>query len=164
MRRKNICAAGVLVCLVATVLLGQTGDAWIGSWTLNPGKSQFSASGTSMVGRTVEYRTVPGGVQAISETTPLNGKPVHLEYIARYDGADVPITDSTGQSVEGQSIAVTRFDENSFETVQKLGPVMTLVSRYFVSADGNTLIATLTIIGFGGRQSTDLIVLDRVRR
>jgi hypothetical protein len=150
--------ATITILLASVMLFSQVNDPWIGTWSLNVQKSSIMSF--SMASRMVEYQPIPDGVRAVSDSTPVDGAAVHLEYAAKYDGTDGPIIGPLGQPIAGQTMAVTRFNSSTFETLQKIGRT-TLQTQYFVSSDGTTLSGILTITRPDGSKSIDLLVFDR---
>jgi hypothetical protein len=109
--------ATITILLASVMLFSQVNDPWIGTWSLNVQKSSIMSF--SMASRMVEYQPIPDGVRAVSDSTPVDGAAVHLEYAAKYDGTDGPIIGPLGQPIAGQTMAVTRFNSSTFETLQK---------------------------------------------
>src|SRR5262245_13462712 len=92
---------------------GTATDKWIGTWKMNTLKSKYE-SGTLPKSRTLVFQQVPGGMKATSDLLDDVGA-VHIEFTALYDGKDVPMRGP----FQGNTIAVTRIDGFTFETVQK---------------------------------------------
>jgi hypothetical protein len=65
----------------------------------------------------------------------VNGKTVHFEYTASYDGKDVRIT---GENPNGDTIALTRVDANTVRAAYKKDGKPTVTQTSVVSADGKT--------------------------
>ncbi len=144
----------VLFCAFLFVS-GATPDRWIGTWKLNAAKSKFQ-SGPIPKNRTLSFQEVAGGVRGVSDLLDDMGS-VHIEFIAKYDGKDVPIRGTP----QGFTIAFMKIDANSFDTLQKTSGKVTLTTRFLVSRDGKTLTASAVGNDTEGVKFTNLSVYDR---
>src|SRR5437870_3997280 len=82
-----------LVCLDGRAALAQSkDDPFIGKWVLDRAKSEFS--GAVPEKRVVTFDLTPNGIRHVTETVVANGSTDRVEYVAKYDGKDVPITNS----------------------------------------------------------------------
>jgi hypothetical protein len=68
------------------------------------------------------------------EQVNAQGKPVHVEYSAKYDGEDYPETGSPA----GDTIALKRINANTLETTAKKDGKVVATSRVVISKDGKT--------------------------
>jgi hypothetical protein len=146
----------LLLLAIAFFTLGQTAapDKWMGVWKLNLVKSKYRS--TPPRDRVLKFEPVPGGLKATSDLTDPEGV-VHIEFTAKYDGKDVVMN---GPAIR-QTIAVTRVDAYTFNTVQKSSGTVTSTARYAVSKDGKTLTATSTATAPSGEKVTNISVYDR---
>src|SRR5512138_1219660 len=92
MRPKNLLTAA-LAALYVGAAVGQTPDPTLGTWQLNRGKSDFQPPNT-LSGRTITFETTAAGVRVVQRTITQQGNTVEIEYVANYDGKDVPISNS----------------------------------------------------------------------
>ncbi len=146
----------LLLFMVVFFTLGQTTspDKWLGVWKLNLAKSKYQSLPPK--NRVLKFEAVPGGLKATSDLTDTEGV-VHIEFTAKYDGKDVVMN---GPAIR-QTIAVTRFDAYTFDTVQKSSGTVTSTARYVVSKDGKTLTASTTAAASSGEKVTNISVYDR---
>ena len=146
----------LLLFAIALFTLGQTTapDKWLGVWKLNLAKSKYQS--TPPKNRVLKFEVVPGGLKGTSDLTDSEGV-VHIEFTAKYDGKDVVMN---GPAIR-QTIAVTRVDAYTFDTVQKSSGTVTSTARYVVSKDGKTLTATSTAAAPTGEKVTNISVYDR---
>src|SRR5437016_2210441 len=92
-----------IILLLFTAQAMQT-DHWIGTWKLNLLKSKLE-SGPLPKSRTMVLQVVSGGMKATSDLLDDIGI-VHIEFIVKYDGKDVPMRGSNA----GSTISATRTD------------------------------------------------------
>ncbi len=151
----------VLLVAAAVAAWGQTKtapDKWIGAWKMNAEKSKYQ-SGLLPKSRTLNFEEVLGGVKATSDLLDDVGS-VHIEFTAKYDGKDVPMRGP----FQGNTIAMTRVDAYTFETVQKANGKVTQTTRFVVSRDGRTLTGTSSGADPDGVKFTNVTVYDRVSK
>jgi len=133
-------AVTLIIMLVGTAL-AQPGRATnIGTWTLNPGKSVFSA-GTAPRSATVIVEAAGEGVKVTVDD--LHGKVRHWYYIANYDGKDSPIVGDS--SFNDVTVALTRVDANTTIGVFKQSRTPRYTETSVVSNDGRTMTITTTV-------------------
>src|SRR5436190_18507699 len=88
-----VVAAGVLSLLTSAAMAQSKDDPLIGRWTLDRAKSEFS--GNVPEKRITIFELTPdGGLKHITETVIANGSTDRVEYTSKYDGKDVPISNS----------------------------------------------------------------------
>jgi hypothetical protein len=131
-----------LFCVDGRPALAQAkDDPFIGRWVLDRAKSEFS--GAVPERRVTIFELTPAGIKHITETVIANGSTDRVEYTAKYDEKDVPISNSFLWQV-----SLKRTDPR---TIVRSGKVMGKVvetSTRTVSADGQTL--TITTSGTNG--------------
>ena len=86
-----------------------------------------------------------------------DGKPIHVQYSAKFDGKDYPATGVAN----ADSVSVKRIDANTIETVQKKdGKVMmTITSK--VSKNGKTRTSTWHGKNAEGKDVHNVVMFDR---
>lgn len=148
----------LLLAFTAALLFGQAktaADMWIGTWKLNLAKSKYQSNPPQ--GRVLKFEAMADGMKATSDLMDVDGN-VHIEFTAKYDGKDVVLN---GPAL-GQTIAVTRVDANTFDTVQKARGTPTVTTHNVVSRDGKTLTTTSVAVVDTGQKITNISVYDRV--
>ena len=143
-----------LCCVDGRPATAQTkDDPFIGRWVLDRAKSEFS--GAVPERRVTIFELTPAGIKHITETVIANGSTDRIEYTAKYDEKDVPISNSFLWQV-----SLKRSDSR---TIVRSGKVMGMVvetSTRSVSADGQTL--TITTNGTnGGNEYSSVQVFTR---
>jgi hypothetical protein len=80
-----------LLLAVAAVLGAGTafaGENWIGTWKLNPAKSQLGSAGIRA--QTLTFEATAAGIKLSAVGTDADGEPITTGYTSKLDGKDVP--------------------------------------------------------------------------
>ena len=154
--RMLVRGIGVFVMVLALSCATFAADNWVGTWKLNVSKSKFSP-GPVPKSQMLKQELWEGGVKLTTDTVDNEGKTVHGEYAAKYDGKDYPWKGNT----DADTISLKRIDDNSYEAVWKLKGKTTLTSKTLVSADGKTRTITQTGKDAQGRTVNNVTVYDR---
>jgi hypothetical protein len=156
--RLNRCGIFTATLLVALALCAAraTADQHSGTWKMNPEKSKYSP-GPPAKNLTLVVEADASGVKIDSQGTDGEGKPTHVQYDAKFDGKDYPVT---GLSY-GDMVTVKRIDANTLQTSIKKGDqvVMTVTSK--VSADGKTRTSTFKGKDAEGHAVNNTVVYDK---
>lgn len=147
-------AAGVAFLLNGGWAFGADKDPLIGAWVLDRGKSVFDPE-TTLDGRTIVFEAKGAGVSFVQQTVTAAGNTIQSDYVAAYDGKDVPISGS-----QMDTVALKRIDANTVERTGKIGGKVSETATMTVSNAGKTL--TITTKGsFSGVDYTSTQVFDR---
>jgi hypothetical protein len=143
---------------VAAAIAGGTafaGENWVGTWKLNPAKSQLGSN--AILAQTLTFESTPAGIKLASEGTDAEGKPMKGGYTSKFDGKDVPWA--------GNPMADTacpkKIDDNTYENAWKKGGKATVSAKVSVSADGRTLTVTQTGTDPQGKTVSSVAVYDK---
>src|SRR5215472_18696854 len=144
--------AMALTLFVATVAADQSA----GTWKMNAEKSKYSP-GPPPKNLTVVVESDSDSYKIDATGTDADGKPIHVQYSAKFDGKDYPATGIPN----ADSVSVKRIDENTVETVQKKDGkvVMTITSK--VSKDGKTRTSTWHGKNAEGKDVHNVVVFDK---
>jgi hypothetical protein len=140
------------------VLAGGTafaGENWIGTWKLNPAKSQLGSAGIRA--QTLTFESTPAGIKLSAVGTDAEGKPIKTGYTSKFDGKDVPWP---GNPV-ADTAAPKKVDDNTYENTWKKGGKATVNAKVSVSADGKTLTITQTGTDPQGKAVSSVAVYDK---
>src|SRR6516165_6058698 len=131
------CAATMLVTALTLFAAAAAADQLSGTWKMNAEKSKYSP-GPAPKSLTVVVESDDSNYKIDATGTDGDGKPLHVQYSAKFDGKDYPATGSPNVD----SVSVKRVDANTIETLQKKDGkvVMTVTSK--VSKDGKTRTST----------------------
>jgi hypothetical protein len=156
--RINRYAIFIVALLVALVLsvTPAAADQHSGTWKMDPAKSKYSP-GPAAKNLTLVVVADENGVKIDSQGTDGDGNPTHVQYDAKFDGKNYPVT---GLSY-GDMVTLKRIDPNTIQTSIKKGDqvVMTVTSK--VSADGKTRISTFNGKDAQGRTVHNVVVYDK---
>lgn len=131
-------------------------DPLIGRWVLDRARSEFS--GNVPEKRVTIFQVVPdGGLKHITDTVNANGSTDRVEYTCKYDGKEVPISNSFLWQV-----SVKRIDARTTERSGKVDGKVVETSTRTVSPDGQTLtIVTSGTNGANEYSSTQVLTRDK---
>jgi hypothetical protein len=154
--RAMTLVAGLVVATALPLVAQTKDDPLIGRWVLDRAKSEFS--GAPPERRVTIFELMPDGrVRHMTETVIANGSTDRVEYTSKYDGKDVPISNSFLWTV-----AVKQLDARTTERSGKVMGEVVETSKRSVSADGQTL--TITTSGSnGGNDYSSVQVFTRER-
>jgi hypothetical protein len=141
--------AAVAVCFAAE-------DLNIGTWKLNEAKSKM-ASGTETRNVTVVYAPAGDSVKVTLDYIDASGKPIHNEWIGKFDGKDYAVTGDPGTDMRSYKWIG---DHTFRETVKKGGKVIGTVITV-IAADGKTRTSTATFADASGKKVTNIGVFDK---
>jgi hypothetical protein len=132
-RKLGLTAALLLAAFTA---YGQAKDSLLGNWVLDRGKSEFDPD-TTLQSRSMEFTAKNGGIAFLQKTVAANGSTLQIDYEAKYDGKDVPISGS-----QLSTVSLKRIDANTVERTGKVSgkPAETVVMK--ISNGGKTLTMT----------------------
>jgi hypothetical protein len=140
--------AGVLSLHASAAAAQAKDDPLIGRWTLDRAKSEFSGN-VPEKRVTIFELTADGALKHITETVIANGSTDRIEYAAKYDGKDVPISNSFLWTV-----SVKRIDARTTERSGKVNGAVVETSKRTVSPDNQTLTIVTTGTNDGNEYSS----------
>src|SRR5712691_13471362 len=142
MKRKTVLIwIKLAVALVlAGTLLAQAQESLFGTWKMNAAKSKYSP-GPLPKSNIAKWEAFQGGVKLTVDVVPANGETQHYESSGKFDGKDNPVK---GNNPDADTLAFSKIDARTYESVAKKGGKTTLTGRIVVAADGKTRITTQT--------------------
>ena len=93
-------------------------DPFVGTWKLNVAKSKFDPPSSALKSDLVKIAAQVNGLKYTFDRVDLEGKAIHIEYAAKFDGKDYPVTITGDKSVSTTSLR--RIDANTIESVNKI--------------------------------------------
>ena len=127
-----------LLSLSVPPALAQAKDPFLGAWVLDADKSQF-VPGPGPEDRRMIFEAKDNGIRHITKTlNAFLSTTDDIEYTARFDGKDYPIT-GTGLD----TVSLKRIDANTIERTGKVRGKVTETGTMKVSADGKVLTVSL---------------------
>ncbi len=152
--RINRIAIFTTVALFAALVLyvaAAAGDQLSGTWKMNATKSKYSP-GPAPQNLTVTIESDENSYKVNAEGTDGNGKAMHVEYSAKFDGKDYPISGVPNADM----VSVKRIDANTVESTQKKGGLVTMTVTTKVSKDGKSRTKDAD-----GHDVNNVVVFDR---
>ncbi len=152
----------IFAMLVVSIRICAADDPLIGTWKLNAAQSKYSP-GPPPRSATVKFELYgEDGVKLTRDEVDSQGKLVHSEYTAKYDGKDYPVQgEKGGGNPPRQAISARRIDAYTTENINKNGHQVTSLSRRVVSKDGKKLTITVTGTDAKGQPINNVVVYDR---
>jgi len=137
-------------------LSAQAPDPGSGTWELNLAKSKFSP-GPPPKNLTRTFEVTGAGVKYSLKGTDAEGKPILVEYTAKYDGKDYPVTGSP----DFDTIALKRIDAGTTEATMKKAGKVVQTGKRVVSKDGKELTLTTTGKNAEGQAVNNVSVFEK---
>ena len=118
--RKNkklvACAIAMLITALTLTVTTAAADQLSGTWKMNPEKSKYSP-GPAPKDLTVVVESDENNYKLDANGTDGDGKPIHVQYSAKFDGKDYSATGIAN----ADAVSLKRIDANTIETLQKKG-------------------------------------------
>ena len=158
MRIKMFAAFATTLLLVALALnvSAAAADQQSGTWKMNPAKSKYSP-GPAPKSVTVKIDSDADNIKLSSDGIDAAGNPTHVEFTAKYDGQDYPITGVPN----ADTIALKRIDASTTESTSKKAGQVVMTVRSVVSKDGKTRTSTFKGTDNQGRDVNNVVVYDK---
>ncbi len=131
-------------------------DPQVGTWKLNLAKSKYTPGPVPKSG-TTKIEAAGAGAKVVVDQALPDGTMRHYEFTANYDGKDSPVTGNP----ETDTVARTRIDANTVQTVSKKGGKVTTTQTSAVSSDGKTRTVTTKGTNAAGQQVSNVAVYER---
>src|SRR6266849_3037915 len=150
------CAIAMLITALTLTVTTAAADQLSGTWKMNPEKSKYSP-GPAPKDLTVVVESDENNYKLDASGTDGDGKPMHVQYSAKFDGKDYP----GAGNANAHRISHKGIDANNNETLQKKeGKVgMTITTK--VSKDGKTRTSTWHGKNAEGKNVHNVVVFDK---
>src|SRR5260370_39654831 len=117
-------ATTLLLVALALNVSAAAADQQSGTWKMNPAKSKYSP-GPAAKSITVKIASDADNIKLSSDGIDASGNPTHVEYTAKYDGKDDPITGVPN----ADTVALKRLDASTTRsTIKKSDQVVMIVT------------------------------------
>ncbi|SRR5258706_6671340 len=159
---RGMLRSAIVGLALAIVAIGasaqQAKNPEIGTWKLNLDKSKYSPGPPPKSPTMLTMEAAGDGIKYSSKGVNAEGKATGVEYTAKYDGKDVPLTGSQ----LANTISLKKVDANTVQRVDKKdGKVVTTIRRVY-SKDGKSFTATIKGTNAKGEAVNNTLVYDRV--
>ena len=145
--------------LTATWSSAQTGDAWIGAWSLNVAQSSYDPASLAPRSQTTKMTASGDSVTAITDGLDAGGSKTHTEITYRFDGKDY---EYKGAPDANSSRVYTRIDDHHYTYATKVNGQITTNSRVAVTPDGKTRTIVTTGRDAQGRTIRNFSVWNKI--
>ena len=152
---SSVACLGILA-LFTGVTLAQS-DPQVGVWKLNVAKSKYSPGPAPKSG-TTRIEAAGSGVTVTVDQEIADGTKRHWTFTANYDGKDTPVT---GNNPDADTVARTRINPTTVQTISKKGGKVTTTQTSAVSSDGKTRTVTTKGVNAKGEQVSNVAVYER---
>jgi hypothetical protein len=155
--RKSLLVASLAAC--SAIVLSSSALAaenWLGTWKLNVEKSSF-VPGPGPKSLTLNFEATKDGIKFTSDGVNAEGKPIHSQYVSKFDGQEVPYKGNP----DADTASPKKIDDNSYENIWKKDGKTTITGKLVVSEDGKTLTVTHTGTDAKGRTVNSTISYDK---
>jgi hypothetical protein len=158
MQNKRLLGFAIAVMLTALTLLVATAaaDQLSGTWKMNAEKSAYSP-GPPPKDLTVVVESDQNNYKLDATGTDGDGKPIHVQYSAKFDGKDYPATGVAN----ADTVSVKRINANTIETMQKKDGKVVMTINTKVSNDGKTRTSTWRGKNAEGKDVHNVVVFDK---
>jgi hypothetical protein len=146
----------MLLVAFALNLAAAAPDQHSGTWKLNPAKSSYSP-GPAPKSNTVTINSDADNIKLSSDGIDATGNPTHVEYTAKYDGKDYPITGVPNVD----TVALERPDANTIRSTMKKGDLVVMTVTSVISKDGKTRTSTFKGKNAQGQDINNVVVYDK---
>ena len=158
MRNKRLVGFAIVMLLTELTLFMATAgaDQLSGTWSMNAEKSMYSP-GPPPKSLTVVIESDENNYKVDATGTDGDGKPIHVQYSAKFDGKDYPATGIAN----ADTVSVKRIDANTVETMQKKDGKVVMTVTTKVSADGKSRTSTWRGKNVEGKDVHNVVVFDK---
>src|SRR6266568_5859327 len=146
----------LLLGALALAVTAAAADQQSGTWKMNPDKSKYSP-GPAPKNSTVTIEADENGVKVNAEGTNADGSELHVQYDAKFDGKDYPVTGVPYADM----VSVKQVGADTIVSTMKQGGqvMMTVTSK--VSKDGRTRTSTFKGKDAEGHDVLNVVVSDK---
>lgn len=158
MRNKGLLgfALGTLVTVAMLCAMNAAAAPSSGTWKMNYGKSKYSP-GPAPQSLAVVVETDENTYKIDATGVDSDGKPIHIQYSAKFDGKDYPATGIANADM----VSVRRVDANTIETMEKKDGKVVMLILSKVSKDGKTRVSTWHGLNAEGKDVRNVVFFDK---
>ena len=158
MRIKMFAAVATALLLVGLALnvAPAAADQHSGTWKMNPAKSKYSP-GPAPKSITVKIDSDADNIKLSSDGIDAAGNPTHVEYTAKYDGKDYPITGVPN----ADTVALERLDASTIRSTMKRGDQVVMTVTSVISKGGTTRTSTFKGKNAEGQDINNVVVYKK---
>ena len=155
-KRFAVLATTLLLVTLALSVAARAADQHSGTWKMNPAKSKYSP-GPAPKAITVKVVSDAENIKLNSDGIDASGNPTHIEYTAKYDGKDYPITGLPN----ADTVALERPDASTIRSTIKKGDQVVMTVTSVISKDGTMRTSTFKGKDAQGQDINNVVVYDK---
>jgi hypothetical protein len=156
MRRLAAFATTLLLLVLALNVRAAASDQQSGTWKMNPAKSKYSP-GPAPKSVTLKVDSDENNIKITVDGTNADGSPTHVEYSAKFDGKDYPITGVPN----ADTVSVKRISATTIQSTSKKAGQVVMTVTSTVSKDGRTRTSTFKGKDPQGNDVNNVVVYDK---
>src|SRR5436190_7501454 len=147
--KRSLIAMTVILILTSFVVLAQAPAAknMVGTWKLDTAKSKYSP-GPTPKSQIATLSAADGGMKVVSDRVEADGKTVHFEWTAKFDGKDYSVTGDPSRD----AVSVKKVDDYTLDITNKKGGKATTMIHAVYAKDGKSRTETVTGTDAQGRK------------
>jgi hypothetical protein len=155
-RRLAAFATTLLLLVLAVNVRAAAADQHSGTWKMNPAKSKYSP-GPAPKSVTLKVDSDENNIKITADGTSADGSPTHVEYSAKFDGKDYPITGVPN----ADTVSVKRISATTIQSTSKKAGQVVMTVTSTVSKDGRTRTSTFKGKDPQGNDVNNVVVYDK---
>jgi hypothetical protein len=145
-----------IIALSFAVGVALAADATLGTWKTNVAKSQYSP-GPAPKSNTAKFEASGDNIKVTVDGSDGEGKPVHNEWVGKYDGKDYPVKGDPNTDTRSYK----KIDDYTLEVVSKKAGKVTTTSKAVYSRDGKTRTLATTGSDVQGRKVNNTVLYEK---
>ena len=165
-RSFSVISIFIVLCSAALLALAQTPavNPLVGSWKINIAKSKYSPADLASKSGTSKIEAAGGGIKLTVDTVDNQGRKVHQEYTANFDGKDVRCncTIDGKPSPNQDTVAWKKIDDYTYDLVAKLNGQVLTTTRIAVARDGKSRTNTATGKNAQGQTVSNVVLYEKM--
>ncbi|MBP1610312.1 MAG: hypothetical protein H6Q04_2547 [Acidobacteria bacterium] len=147
----------LFLAVFGLVGLAWAADPFVGTWKLNPSKTKTTGwAGAISESSTVKIEAQENGVKFRWDGVKPDGKTLHAEFAAKYDGNDYAVMGDP----DSDTVSLRKIDANTVDYIFKKAGQAIFSERAVVSSDGKTISLTVTGIDSQGKPYEAILLYD----
>ena len=146
----------LLFVALAVNISAATADQHSGTWKMNPAKSTYSP-GPAPKSTNVMIDSNEDSIKLTADGIDAAGNPTHVEYTAKFDGKDYPVTGLPN----ADTVSVQKIDPSTIRSTQKKGDQVVMTVTSVISKDGKTRTSTFQGKDAQGAEVKNVVVYDK---
>jgi hypothetical protein len=148
--------ATTLLLVALAVNVAAAADQHSGTWKMNPAKSKYSP-GPTPKSITLKVDAEENNIKINADGTDADGSPTHVEYSAKFDAKDYPVTGLP----YADAVSVKRIDTNTIQATLKKGGLVVMTVTSTVSNYGKMRTSIFKGKDAQGRDVNNVVVYDK---